>query len=555
MKNTVKFFLPALALFAACSGEKKAGWDISSDQEQIIAGKSLFEQNCAACHNFTQNAIGPNLSGVTHEMTSDWIKTFIKDPTQVIESGDERAKATFAAYKTYMPPFPNLGEEQLDQILSYLHTYEKKELEQRADKLEDPIPDSISDSGIRLELEFFAQLPTTDTVSPIAKITKLESEPVSGRTFIQDQHGVMYEIIDGRPREFLNLKKQRPELISKPGLATGFGSWAFHPDYIQNGLLYTSHTVPAGSAVPDFGYADSIRVKMQWVLTEWKTNNPNGIPYSGEGRELFRIDVPTQIHGVQELAFNPHAKVGDEDYGLLYIGIGDGGSAESGFAFIADHQGRLPWSSILRIDPQGSNSTNGKYGIPASNPFADDPNKAGEVYAYGFRNPNRVFWSSDGRLLATDIGHHNIEELNVIEAGKFYGWPQREGTFVINPYGNMSDIFPLPNDDSDLGATYPLIQLDHDEINAIIAGYFIPSGDLKGKFLFGDVPGGKLFITDLQGKNPKVESWKIIFNGKEMTAKELCNCKRVDLKFGQDNTGQIYMMTKFDGKVYKLKTP
>lgn len=555
MKNSVKFFLPALALFAACSGEKNPGWDISTDQEQITAGKSLFEQNCAACHNFTQNAIGPNLSGVTHEMTSEWVKNFIKNPTQIIESGDERAKATFAAYKTYMPAFPNLGDEQMDQILSYLHTYEKKAVEQSADKIEDPIPDSVADSGIRMELEFFFQVPPTDTITPLAKITKLESEPVSGRTFLQDQHGVMYEIINGKPVEYLNLKKLRPEMVSKPGLATGFGSWAFHPDFVNNGILYTSHTVPGGTAPADFAYADSIPVKMQWVLTEWKTNNPKGTPYVGEGREFFRIDVPTQIHGVQELAFNPKSKPGDEDYGLLYVGVGDGGSAENGFAFIPDHQGRLPWSSILRIDPSGRNSKNGKYGIPASNPFASDPNKAGEVYAYGFRNPNRVFWSPDGQLLASEIGHHNIEELNKIEPGKFYGWPQREGTFLINPYGNMSDLFPLPADDAELGSTYPLIQLDHDELNAIIAGYFIPSGELEGNFLFGDVPGGKLYISDLKGDQPKVESWKVIYNGKEMTIKELCDCKRVDLKFGQDKTGQLYLMTKFDGKVYKIKTP
>src|SRR5690606_3564510 len=111
-------------------------------------------------------------------------------------------------------------------------------VEQSADKIENPIPDSVADSGIRMEVEFYFQVPPTDTITPLAKITKLESEPVSGRTFLQDQHGVMYEIINGKPVEYLNLKKLRPEMVSKPGLATGFGSWAFHPDFVNNGILY-----------------------------------------------------------------------------------------------------------------------------------------------------------------------------------------------------------------------------------------------------------------------------------------------------------------------------
>src|SRR5690606_7665917 len=106
------------------------------------------------------------------------------------------------------------------------------------------------------------------------------------------------------------------------------------------------------------------------------------------------------------------SKLGSEDYGLLYVALGDGGSAESGFAFLADHQGSKVWSSIMRLDPSGNNSRNAKYGIPANNPFVGQEGKAEEVYAYGFRNPNRVFWDENGKMFATDIGHHNIEELN-----------------------------------------------------------------------------------------------------------------------------------------------
>ena len=88
------------------------------------------------------------------------------------------------------------------------------------------------------------------------------------------------------------------------------------------------------SAKADFSYPDSIPVLLQWVLTEWKTD-PAAFPFSGKGREILRIDMPTGIHGMQEITFNRFAKPGDEDYGLLYIGIGDGGSAEIGHALVS----------------------------------------------------------------------------------------------------------------------------------------------------------------------------------------------------------------------------
>lgn len=556
MKNQALLLSLLLIFFFSCKqGEKeKFGEDISTNPEQIVAGRAIFNQYCSSCHNFQQTTIGPNLSGVTRRVDSKWLREFIKNPQAMIEKGDERALQLFAEFNSYMPASPQLQEEDFDALLSYLHTFVEEPEEGSAAGLDNPLPDPISDSGIRLELEFLTQIPPSDTVPPLAKITKLESEPVSGRTFVQDQRGVMYELKNGKHQVFFSLFDLRPDLMFKPGFATGFGSYAFHPEFEKNGLLYTSHSEKGKAQTPDFAYADSIKVTLQWVLTEWKTENPSFESFEGTSRELMRIDFVSQIHGMQELAFNPFAKQGDSDYGKLFIGIGDGGSAENGFAFIVDHQGAGIWSSILRIDPLGTNSKNGKYGIPADNPFAGQSGKQGEVYAYGFRNPNRVFWDPKGRMLATEIGHKNVEEVNGIEPGKFYGWPVREGTFIINSYGNMAKVFSLPDDDSSLGSVFPIIQVDHDEISAIIGGYFVKSGSNAGKFLFGDIPSGRLLMADLSDwNNIKVESWGVKFEGKEIGLVELCGSPRVDLKFGQDKSGQLYLMTKADGKIYKIK--
>jgi glucose/arabinose dehydrogenase/mono/diheme cytochrome c family protein len=543
-----------LLIFSCTPQQKEFGKEISTDASQILKGKTLFEQQCSTCHNFNEDAIGPNLSGLTRQIETQWIKEFIKNPGAAIESKDPRAVELLAKYKTQMPGFPALTEQDLDALLSYLHTFETLPIPISGDTTSNLIPEKIQDSGIRLELELFAQLPSSDSVKPLAKMTKMEAIPNSRRLMINDQRIGLYELVDQKPVLYLNLKEKRPAMVSKPGWATGVGSFAFHPDFEKNGLFYTSHTEPGGTQTSDFGFTDSLSVFMQWVLTEWKADDPKAGVFTGTDREVLRIDNASQAHGMQELTFNPYAKKGDPDYGLLYIGYGDGGTAEKRFAAISNHKGAGIYSSILRIDPAGKDGKNGKYGIPMINPFAGKPGKAGEVLAYGFRNPNRVFWDDKGNLHATDIGQHSIEEINRIEPAKFYGWPIREGTFTINPFGSFRTLYPLPTDDQKFGVTYPLIQLEHDETVAIIGGYVMPSGPLKGKFVFGDVPSGRLFFADLsESPSPKVQTWGIIYEGKEVSMQTLVDHDRVDLKFGIDADKNVYIMSKTEGKIYRIK--
>ena len=555
MKNYLIFTTVSLLFLYSCSPSKKEfGLEISTDASQILKGRTIFEQQCSTCHNFNEDAIGPNLSGLTRQVETQWIRAFIKNPAAAIEAKDPRAVELLAKYKTQMPGFPALTDPDIDALLSYMHTFATLPIPISGDTTSNLIPEKIQDSGIRLELELFAQLPASDTVPPLAKMTKMEPIPGTERLFINDQRIGLYELENQKPVLFLNLKEKRPAMVSKPGWGTGVGSFAFHPDYERNGLFYTAHTEPGGTAPSDFGYTDSLKVFMQWVLTEWKAADPKAKVFKGTDREILRIDNASQAHGMQELTFNPFAKKGDPDYGLLYIGYGDGGTAEKRFAAISNHQGKGIYSSILRIDPLGTDGKNGKYGIPKINPFAGKPGMAGEVVAYGFRNPNRIFWDDKENLHATDIGQHSIEEINRIEPGKFYGWPVREGTFVINPFGSFRTLYPLPEDDAKYGVTYPLIQLEHDETVAIIGGYMVSEGPLNGKFVFGDVPSGRLFFADLsESPNPVTQSWGVTFEGKEVSMKTLVNHDRVDLKFGLDAAKKLYIMSKTEGKVYRVK--
>ena len=65
-------------------------------------------------------------------------------------------------------------------------------------------------------------------------------------------------------------------------MATGFESFAFNRDFPVNGLLYTTHTGKNGAAPADFSYADSVWLSLQWIVSEWKTDNPATMLFSGK---------------------------------------------------------------------------------------------------------------------------------------------------------------------------------------------------------------------------------------------------------------------------------
>lgn len=562
----ISFFASWLILFCSACNTNQASEEkaIPTDSAAIAKGEIIFNQNCIACHSMDRDGIGPALGGVTGKVSADWLKNFIKDPKAVIESGDERAKKLYTKYNTIMPSFAYYKEDEIGGIVAYLNTHsapEKKIVATRNEQpLVDPIPQSIPMSDLVVNMELVTQMPPTSEQKPLTRITKFYSRPDTQEFYVLDLRGKLYRMKNGKADVFMDMFSLMPKFINTPGHATGFGSFAFHPDFANNGLLYTTHTEGPDSAKPDFYYEDSLGVKLQWVLSEWKSDQPEAFPFEGRRRELFRINMVGQSHGVQEITFNPLAKRGDEDYGLLYVGVGDGGSAERGILHINKGPENI-WSSILRIDPRGRNSANGKYGIPRSNPFvnSDNPKALGEVYAYGFRNPHRITWTRSGKMLAPNIGQHSIEELNLILPGHNYGWPMREGSFVIHLKESTRNLYPLPADDDGNNLDYPVAEYDHDEGAAIIGGYeywgaSIPK--LKGKYVFGDMVNGRLFyveVNDLKPNTPAtMREFRVSLNGQLTSFKELCDDARLSMRFGRDHEGEVYVSTMPDGKIYKL---
>jgi len=546
------------------SAKAQGSTDYPKDEKTIEQGKALFLQNCSSCHSFKQRGIGPDLSGVTAEVSRGALLRFIRNSQSVIKGGNARGIRLFAEYKVPMPDFENLSDDQLRSVLTYMNTYRIKDetatIEKFGPAIKDPVPQRITKAGLTLELEEVTTAPPSSNKEPLTRINQMKV--LSGkneRSFIEDLNGKLYELKGKELTEVMDLSKLIPGFITAPGYATGFESFAFHPNFYKNGLFYTLHSENANSAPADFTYPDSIPVRLQSILSVWKINKPMSGIFTGEKKELLRLDMPSAVHSMQEIAFNPHSQPKDSDYGLLYITVGDGGMAEAGFSSFCNTNTQIR-ASVLRIDPLGNNSKNGRYGIPSINPFAHDNDEKtlGEVFARGFRNPNRIAWTPDGKMLVSDIGLNNIEELNLVQAGADYGWPVREGTFFLNNQGKMNKVYSLQADEANFNFVYPVAQFDHDEGTAISAGYPYEGNiaALKHQYIFGDISSGRVFYVNYdeieQNKQSVISEFDLSFNGVLSNFKAITKSNRADLRFGLGADKQIYLFTKTDGKIWKV---
>lgn len=393
-----------------------------------------------------------------------------------------------------------------------------------------PVPAPIVKRGLAVEVRDLMRLPDTRATRPAgqdvspagwARISYVR-DLLDGRRFVNDSRGFLYVIgTDQKPQLYANVAALFPQAVYDR-LESGFIGFVFHPEFARNGLFYTVHSergpgnpktadfIPPGFTAKDVTYHN--------IITEWHATNPSANVFEGTRRELLREAhvVNNLTHPMGAVEFNPTARPGDPDYGLLYTsgsdhGFSNGGGPNSNTASQTQRLDSI-MTSILRFDPRSPRVTGGvkglgDYTVPPSNTFAadGDPNTLGEIYAYGFRNAHRLSWDTDGTMFASDIGMNHIEEINIVRNGGNYGWMSREGVWENGRWrgGLLNQLFALPAEvlsgrDKD-GFTYPVAMYDHDEGRAVTNGFAYRGriAALRGKFVFGDIQNGRLFAADI----------------------------------------------------------
>ncbi|HVD60794.1 MAG TPA: PQQ-dependent sugar dehydrogenase [Gemmatimonadaceae bacterium] len=330
----------------------------------------------------------------------------------------------------------------------------------------------------------------------------LASPTDDSRLFVVEQPGRIRIIKNGQllATPFLDITSR----VSSGG-ERGLLSVAFHPSYATNGFIYVNFTDLAGNT----------RVERFTVSSNADVAN------AASSKLILTQTQPFANHNGGLNLFGPD--------GMLYIGLGDGGSGGDPFGN-GQNLGTL-LGKILRIDVDHGDP----YAIPADNPFVTRAGARGEIWAYGLRNPWRfAFDRLAGLLYVADVGQDRFEEVNVVvssRSGVNYGWNVMEGQSCYTTSSCSQTNLEIP----------PLVY-DHASGCSIIGGYVYRGTvitPLVGRYFYSDYCNG--FLKSFRYENGQAleqKTWDIGSIGNVTS-------------FGQDAAGELYITTA-TGKVYKI---
>lgn len=328
--------------------------------------------------------------------------------------------------------------------------------------------------------------------------------------FILEQRGKIFCMSDLEgatdKKLFLNLQS----IVSQNGSETGLLGLAFHPKFAQNGRLFVSYTSGKGNELKSY-------------ITEFQANENRILPIKNpKPKIIMSVKQPYTNHNGGAICFGPD--------GFLYFSWGDGGAGGDPLdnaQNLASYLGK-----IHRIDVD--HPASGKeYGIPASNPFVSNKIALPEIFAYGLRNVWQMHFDlKTKKLWAGDVGQNAHEEIDIIEAGKNYGWKVMEGKSIYAPdHPNKKAAFKSPE------FTYP-----QTEGNQSVTGGFVYDGGhsiWKGNYIFGDFMSGRIWLYSPQRKNAI-----LLVDNDKLRISPSC--------FGKNRKGEILVCDYGQGQIFQL---
>jgi len=284
----------------------------------------------------------------------------------------------------------------------------------------------------------------------------------------------------------------------------GLLSMAFAPDYASSGRFYVDYTDNSGD----------IRV------VQFRRSASPDRALRGSARDVISVEHSQfNNHNGGQLQFGPD--------GLLYIGVGDGGS-EDDPNNTGQNLGTL-LGKLLRIDPHPG----GGYGIPSGNPFSGGGRRP-EIYAYGLRNPWRFsFDRATGALAIGDVGQDRFEEIDFeprgAAAGRNFGWSHFEGNNHFKGGSTPSYTPPV------------LVRSHGAGFCAIVGGYVVRDhslGGLYGRYIYGDYCNSRLYSARLRPGHASGDRALPVRVGSLVS-------------FGEDARARVYAVSS-SGPVYRL---
>ena len=322
------------------------------------------------------------------------------------------------------------------------------------------------------------------------------------RLFVVEQPGRVRVIQGGRvlARPFLDISGD----VSFGG-ERGLLGLAFHPRYAQNGLFFLNYTDRSGDT----------------RIERFRVGRDPNVADVASRKLVLRVEQPYSNHNGGHVLFG-------ED-GMLYVGMGDGGSGGDPHGNGQDRSTLL--GDLLRLDVDRGDP----YAIPPDNPFAGQRGMRGEIWAWGLRNPWRFCFDAEEDLLyIADVGQNRWEEIDVVPSrrgGLNFGWNRMEGAHC----------YRAPGCDQ-RGLTGPAVEYGHDD-GCSITGGFVYRGrampDLRGHYFYADYCSGWVrSFRWREGRATDHREWELGRVGAVTS-------------FGLDSSGEIHVLVE-SGRVFRL---